>query len=34
MADSSDIRNGAQYWALHCVPEFSGAVVTGHTYPD
>ena len=34
MADSSDIRNGAQYWALHCVPEFSGAAVTGHTYPD
>ena len=34
MADSSDIRNGAQAWALVCVPEFSGATVTGQTYPD
>jgi len=34
MADSSDIRNGAQAWALVCVPEFSGATITGHVYPD
>jgi len=34
MADSSDIRNGAQAWVLVCVPEFSGATVTGHAYPD
>jgi hypothetical protein len=33
MADSSDIRNGAEAWALVCVPDFSGAVVTGHSYP-
>ena len=34
MANDSDVRNGAQYWALHCVPEFSGATVTGEVYPD
>jgi len=34
MASSSDIRNGAEAWALVCVPEFSGATVTGQTYPD
>jgi len=34
MADSSDIRNGAQTWALVCVPAFSGATVTGQVYPD
>jgi hypothetical protein len=34
MANSSDIRNGAETWALVCVPEFSGATVTGQTYPD
>ena len=34
MADSSDIRNGAEAWALVCVPEFSGATVTGQVYPD
>ena len=34
MANSSDIRNGAQAWALACVPAFSGAVVTGQVYPD
>ena len=34
MAESSDIRNGAQAWALVCIPEFSGAVVTGQVYPD
>jgi len=34
MADSSDIRNGAETWALVCVPEFSGAIVTGQVYPD
>jgi hypothetical protein len=34
MANSSDIRNGAEAWALVCVPEFSGATVTGQTYPD
>ena len=34
MADSSDIRNGAQAWALVCIPEFSGATVTGQVYPD
>ena len=34
MADSSDIRNGAQEWALVCVPAFSGATVTGQVYPD
>lgn len=34
MASSSDIRNGAETWALVCVPEFSGAIVTGQTYPD
>ena len=34
MADSSDIRNGAEAWALVCVPDFSGAVITGHAYPD
>jgi hypothetical protein len=34
MASSSDIRNGAEAWALVCVPEFSGATVTGQSYPD
>jgi len=34
MASSSDIRNGAEAWALVCVPEFSGATVTGQAYPD
>ena len=34
MKDSSDIRNGAQAWALVCIPEFSGATVTGQVYPD
>ena len=34
MSSSSDIRNGAQTWALNCVPAFSGAVVTGQVYPD
>ena len=34
MASSSDIRNGAEGWAVVCVPEFSGATVTGQTYPD
>ena len=34
MASSSDIRNGAQAWALVCIPAFSGAVVTGQVYPD
>jgi hypothetical protein len=34
MANSSDIRNGAETWALACVPEFSGATVTGQSYPD
>ena len=34
MADSSDIRNGAQTWALNCVPAFSGATITGQVYPD
>tara|TARA_R110000851_G_scaffold260714_1_gene413254 strand:+ start:2133 stop:2567 length:435 start_codon:yes stop_codon:yes gene_type:complete len=34
MANSSDIRNGAEAWALVCVPEFSGATVTGQDYPD
>lgn len=33
MADSSDMRNGAQTWVLNCVPDFSGATVDG-TYPD
>ena len=34
MANSSDIRNGAEAWALVCVPAFSGATVTGQVYPD
>ena len=34
MANSSDIRNGAQAWVLVCVPEFSGATITGTPYPD
>ena len=34
MAESSDIRNGAQTWALNCVPAFSGATITGQVYPD
>ena len=34
MANTSDIRNGAEAWALVCVPDFSGAVITGHAYPD
>ena len=34
MASSSDIRNGAEAWALVCVPDFSGATVTGQVYPD
>jgi hypothetical protein len=34
MANSSDIRNGAEAWVLVCVPEFSGATVTGTPYPD
>ena len=34
MASSSDIRNGAEAWALVCVPAFSGATVTGQVYPD
>jgi hypothetical protein len=34
MNATNDTRNGAQTWMSVCVPDFSGAVITGTPYPD